>query len=60
MDEGRRLERMVGPLGPQVTGGDLSKLLVAADNDDVSAPAPPHALFLDRVRYPDDLYLTTE
>ena len=39
---------------------DLSALLVAADNDDVSAPAPAHALFLDRVRYPDDLYLTTE
>lgn len=39
---------------------DLAALLVAADNDDVSAPAPAHALFLDRVRYPDDLYLTTE
>lgn len=40
--------------------GDLDALLVAANNDDVSAPAPAHALFLDRVRYPDDLYLTTE
>jgi tRNA pseudouridine38-40 synthase len=39
---------------------DLATLLVAVDNDDVSAPAPAHALFLDRVRYPDDLYLTTE
>lgn len=39
---------------------DLVALLVAADNDDVSAPAPAHALFLDRVRYPDALYLTTE
>ncbi len=39
---------------------DLAALLVAADNDDVSAPAPAHALFLDRVRYPDDLYLATE
>ena len=40
--------------------GDLGALLVAADNGDVSAPAPAHALFLDCVRYPDDLYLTTE
>ena len=36
---------------------DLSTLLAALDNDDVSAPAPAHALCLDRVRYPDDLYL---
>lgn len=40
--------------------GDVAALLVAPDNDDVSAPAPAHALFLDRVRYPDDLYLMTE
>jgi tRNA pseudouridine38-40 synthase len=39
---------------------DLAALLVATDNDDVSSPAPAHALFLDRVRYPDDLYLVTE
>lgn len=39
---------------------DLSTLLAASDNDDVSAPAPAHGLFLDRVRYPDDLYLPTE
>jgi tRNA pseudouridine38-40 synthase len=39
---------------------DLAALLVAGDNDDVSAPAPAHALFLDRVRYPNDLYLVTE
>jgi tRNA U38,U39,U40 pseudouridine synthase TruA len=35
---------------------DLPALLVAADNRDVSPPAPPHALFLDRVRYPHELY----
>ena len=35
---------------------DLSRLLVAADNRDVSPPAPPHALFLDAVVYPSDLY----
>ena len=42
------------------SAGDLGALLVAADNGDVSAPAPAHALFLDCVRYPDDLYVTTE
>jgi len=36
---------------------DLEALLVASDNDEVSSPAPAHALFLDRVRYPADLYL---
>ena len=36
---------------------DIDALLGATDNDEVSAPAPPHALFLDRVRYPADLYL---
>jgi tRNA pseudouridine38-40 synthase len=40
--------------------GDLAVLLEASDNGDVSAPAPAHALFLDRVRYPDDLYLPPE
>jgi hypothetical protein len=38
---------------------DFATLLAASDNDDVSPPAPAHALFLDRVRYPDDLYLVT-
>jgi tRNA pseudouridine38-40 synthase len=36
---------------------DLSALLTAPDNRDVSAPAPAHALFLDRVAYPATLYL---
>jgi tRNA pseudouridine38-40 synthase len=36
---------------------DLSQLLRAADNREVSAPAPPHALFLDAVTYPRELYL---
>jgi tRNA pseudouridine38-40 synthase len=35
---------------------DVSSLLIASDNRDVSAPAPPHALFLDRVTYPRELY----
>ena len=38
---------------------DLPALLAAPDNDAVSPPAPAHALFLDHVRYPDDLYLVT-
>lgn len=36
---------------------DLATLLTASDNRSVSAPAPPHALFLDRVEYPRELYL---
>jgi len=36
---------------------DFASLLGATDNRDVSAPAPPHALFLDHVAYPKSLYL---
>ena len=36
---------------------DLDTLLAASDNRGVSPPAPAHALFLDRVDYPRDLYL---
>jgi tRNA pseudouridine38-40 synthase len=36
---------------------DLSVLLGAPDNRDVSPPAPAHALFLDHVAYPPTLYL---
>jgi tRNA pseudouridine38-40 synthase len=36
---------------------DFSALLDAADNHDVSPPAPAHALFLDHVTYPRSLYL---
>jgi tRNA pseudouridine38-40 synthase len=42
---GRRDARIVG------------ELLQAEDNRGVSPPAPPHALFLERVEYPRDLYL---
>ena len=38
---------------------ELERLLVAADNSEVSAPAPPHALFLEHVTYPAALYLST-
>ncbi len=36
---------------------DVQMLLTAATNDDVSAPAPAHALCLERVVYPEQLYL---
>jgi tRNA pseudouridine38-40 synthase len=39
--------------------GTTARLLRADDNRDVSPPAPPHALYLERVEYPRDLYLTT-
>ena len=35
---------------------DIAQLLVAADNQGVSPPAPPHGLFLDAVTYPRELY----
>lgn len=38
--------------------GDLRRLLAAPDNSETSPPAPANALFLDRVHYPPDLYLT--
>jgi tRNA pseudouridine38-40 synthase len=39
--------------------GDMERLLDATVNDDVSAPAPPHALSLEAVHYPAELYLPT-
>jgi tRNA pseudouridine38-40 synthase len=38
---------------------EMAALLAQDDNRGVSPPAPPHALFLDRVEYPKDLYLET-
>jgi len=53
---------LVGTMMDVATGRrpatELSALLTAATNDDVSAPAPAHGLFLDRVSYPDALYLS--
>lgn len=37
--------------------GTVARLLAAVDNRDVSPPAPAHALYLDQVAYPSDLYL---
>jgi tRNA pseudouridine38-40 synthase len=36
---------------------DLARLLEANDNSETSAPAPAHALVLERVTYPADLYV---
>ncbi len=38
---------------------DFLRLLNSGNNSDVSAPAPAHALFLDKVEYPAELYLKT-
>jgi tRNA pseudouridine38-40 synthase len=53
---------LVGTMLDIATGrrpvSDLPTLLSAADNREVSPPAPAHALFLDAVTYPSDLYLS--
>lgn len=38
--------------------GTVARLLGASDNSEVSPPAPAHALFLERVEYPAELYLS--
>ena len=52
---------LVGTMVQAATGkrapDSVARLLVASDNRDVSPPAPAHALFLEQVRYPSDLYL---
>jgi hypothetical protein len=35
----------------------MTTLLDSADNHDASAPALPHALYLENVEYPAELYL---
>jgi tRNA pseudouridine38-40 synthase len=37
----------------------VAQLLEAGDNTETSAPAPAHALVLERVEYPAELYVTT-
>jgi tRNA pseudouridine38-40 synthase len=53
---GTMLEVGEGRREPEV----IADLLQQADNSQVSQPAPPHALFLERVEYPKDLYLERE
>ena len=54
---------VVGTMMDVATGrrerSDMARLLAAPDNSEVSAPAPAHALFLDRVEYPEELYLVS-
>jgi tRNA pseudouridine38-40 synthase len=35
----------------------VSRLLQCEDNREVSPPAPPHGLYLERVEYPSELYM---
>jgi tRNA pseudouridine38-40 synthase len=53
---------LVGTMVDIATGrrdaADLRALLATDDNTDTSPPAPAHALFLDAVVYPRDLYLS--
>ena len=37
----------------------IEKLLDAGDNLEVSPPAPPYGLYLERVEYPSELYMVT-
>ena len=37
----------------------IPRLLKSADNRDVSPPAPAHGLYLERVEYPEELYLVS-
>lgn len=39
---------------------DIGAILGSGDNSSVSPPAPAHALFLERVEYPPELYLDQE
>lgn len=54
---------LVGTMLDVATGrrprGDVSDLLRATDNREVSPPAPANALFLDAVEYPAALYVTS-
>jgi tRNA pseudouridine38-40 synthase len=51
---GTMLEQASGKRPPTA----ISDLLVAETNDEVSPPAPAHGLVLERVVYPQELYLT--
>ena len=39
--------------------GIIRTLLASTDNREVSPPAPPHGLYLERVEYPRELYLVS-
>jgi tRNA pseudouridine38-40 synthase len=51
---GTMLEIGTGRREPKV----IAKLLASGDNKGVSPPAPAHALYLQSVEYPSELYLS--
>lgn len=54
---------LVGTMLDVASGGrreDISAILESEDNGRAAAPAPAHALFLERVDYPLELYLDRE
>ena len=57
----RMVRFLVGTMVEAASGGRAAdavrQLLEAESNEDTSAPAPAHALFLDAVTYPPELYL---
>jgi tRNA pseudouridine38-40 synthase len=48
---------MIDAASARRPAGSIAALLAADDNSETSPPAPAHALFLDAVRYPGDLYV---
>lgn len=54
---------LVGTMVEEASGrrdeGSTARLLAATSNDEVSPPAPAHALVLERVTYPAALYVDT-
>ena len=47
------------PLSDSLEELDTLAGVLAKDNSEVSAPVAPHALFLEAVEYPAELYLTS-
>ncbi|MGQ0641283.1 MAG: tRNA pseudouridine(38-40) synthase TruA, partial [Gemmatimonadaceae bacterium] len=48
---------MVAIAAHERDAADIERLLAAGTNDEVSPPAPAHGLFLERVSYPETLYV---
>jgi tRNA pseudouridine38-40 synthase len=48
---------MVAIAARERAADDMQRLLAAGANDEVSPPAPAHGLFLERVSYPETLYV---
>ena len=48
---------MVAIAARERDAADIERLLDAGTNDEVSPPAPAHGLFLERVSYPETLYV---